>query len=339
VTYRDELEAARERADALERELAEKERALAEREKALAAKDDSIAEKDKALAAAKEDLEEAAAEIAVREKRRERDEERKASASEKAQGALDRLAAKGSKPRPTPKAPKPRPAPSPGAGQRSRMLRSVTVLGGLALNTDCFLVVIPSVAILGFFVGVGVLKLPVLIALPAGAAIPPLMSYVLIPVYAALKLAFLRRWPGTLPYRLDGYPELLGVKPRARGSKGFFAEMGHSAKLDRDFDPGGHTGLRLTLHFSKAPPENLATILRGFDPDLRENQNREDGASSLDRTFTRESPVSEVFSKSGSRRDNNDDNYQVHKWIRRCHRKVLRHLADQSLLSASISIR
>jgi hypothetical protein len=305
VTYRDELEAARQRTEALKDQLEDKERALAD---------------------AQGKLEDAAAE----RKQRERAASEAGADQNQARAALDGLVAKGKQPKRVNPAPRTKPAPSPTAMARKRLLRSITWWGDFVFAAEALYAVIPSFALLGFGVGVAALRLPVAVALPAGALFPLVLSWVIVPSYAYLKLAWLRRWSRGLPYRLEGYPELLELKPRKRESKHAMYEM-MPAQVRPKFDPEGHTRLRLVLEFSGTKPADLTAILNGFDPDLHLDA---EGA------YTRESPVSETYSKGGSRSDNYDDNFKVHKWIRRCHRKALRHLAAaHGLESTQVSLR
>ena len=291
----------RDELEAARHRVAELERELAESREKLAA---SEAQGERELAATR-------AKLTEKDRALSEAKERLGEADQ-AEQALTRLREKRER---TP-APAPRtPAASPVAlddGER-RLRRSLTRLGELVSSGDVWYVVPFSLGFFGFW-GWFITRWPVWIVLPLAGGFFPAISYVILPLYVHGLAGLARRWARELPYQLRGYPELLGKPPR-RNERG----------------SGGHAWLELTLTFAGKLPRDLDEVLRAFDPRL----------SSTGRgAFERQSPVSEQYSKSGTRRANLDTNWEVHRWVRRLHRRVLRHLqAAHRLQSVEVKLR
>jgi len=118
-----------------------------------------------------------------------------------------------------------------------------------------------------------------LAALGCGLVLP-----VLAHLYADWRVRQEWAWARSLPYELDGYPGLLGVKPGKNW-----------------------THLEVSLRFADGEPDDLAEILRGFDPELER----------AERWFVRDRPaeIGKILPF--------DLNRRVRWWVRRFVSEVL----------------
>jgi hypothetical protein len=308
LAFRDDHDAALQRAAALERELAAARKELESRDRALDRVQDQLAQ-------ARADLEEAA------------EAEREAPATQ-ARARLDALVDEGERLR------EERSVRQAEArrqrqeeerrdgerGERKRQLRSMLRAGDFLLSVPVIFVAVPLLLLFGKLL----LRLTgtgwTLLSVPLLVAVGPIS-------YAYAKLAWLRRWARSRPYELRGYPQLLRVKPRTRDGDPGREVMGRVFGA-RAAD--GHERLTLTLEFTGHPPADLDRILRAFDETL---------ASDNRTSWSRSSPVTEEHSKSGMRMGNVDTNWEVHRWVRRLERTVLRDLHRVSPLdSVTVSL-
>lgn len=296
LAFRDDHEAALLRAEALERELAETR--------------SNMSDKERQLAEMREALDDAREDLAERDAREEPATEARARLdavvenAERARKERNAEAAEDSERK------RRRALARASLAERIRVLRSMMWAGEL-FYPFALLAFSPFFA---FFIG-GWLQRATgagpWIYVAGGLAIP--FAALIVPIaYGLAKLAWMRRWSRSLPYELRGYPDVLRIKPRRRDVDDLIAAE-------------GHVTLRLTLCFSGAPPGDLDEIVRSFDDQLR---------SSGSGHWRRDSPVTEQRSKHGSRFDNADTNWKVHRWVRRLHRDVLRDLHRVSPLTS-----
>lgn len=135
-------------------------------------------------------------------------------------------------------------------------------------------------------------------------------------------------WARSLPYLLEGYPEVLGIRPSSRVSIFFH-------KLDGD----EHWILSVELEFADGElPADLGEIMTGFDPELgTSNPLFKDykwfSEESSD-TFVEKPNVFNRLSPVTMRGDSVEDhNRAVRDWVRRFEREVLRPLHARHPLS------
>lgn len=323
MSFRDDADAARARADALSRELAHKDAELERLREQLARRDEEDEQEDAEEAAAAREAEaEAEAESklrALRErnaKHRQDKEQRETRARKEADDEASREAER-------------------------RCLASVSVVGDIDPTDIAPLVLIPTM--------IGM----VWTAIRWGglAILVPLSAVCLVYGLRYFGREHARRlyreqelWARSLPFALEGYPELLDRKPR-------WMMGGSVMRLD---DPSEHRFVQVELEFRGGKlPARLDEMMTGFDPDLdmggAENDRRvhrmfhalrgdEEPKKRAD-VFHRSSPVTTTRSKGGSTRVE-DHNRAVRDWVHRLVRECLQPLhAKHGLVRVVVRLR
>jgi len=316
MSFRDDGDAARERANALARELDEKDAEI----EALRAQ---LEQKDEALREAKDD----ASPIL--------------EAAERAKHALEALKRKGSEA--ATRAPKDvAPRVEEERECERRRLSSVSVWGDLDMTTLAVIALTPTL--------LATLLLATMRWSGYGVVVPACAGLLLLAIHyygrdwARRQWRLEEQWAKTRPYRLLGYPESLEKRPASLSALPFLR-----------LNDSEHRQLELELDFAGgAIPAGLADIMSGFDDSLsttspfRESpidamERRIRGEPDTDATkpnvFYRKSPVRTARSKSGISRTV-DDNRAVRDFVRRLDREVLgplhaRHALTQVALRLS----
>lgn len=316
MSFRDDGDAARERADALARELDAKDAEIEALRAQLEQKDEALRE---AKGGASPILE----------------------AAERAQHALEALKRKGRHAATRPPA-KPDETPSDEKERERRRLASVSVWGDLDMTTLAVIALTPT--LLATFLLATMRWSGYGVVVPACAGLLLLAIHYYGRDWARRQWRLEERWAEARPYRLLGYPESLAKRPASLNALPFLRP-----------NDSEHRQLELELDFAEgAIPAGLADIMSGFDDSLsntspfRESpidamERRIRGAPDTDETrpnvFYRKSPVRTARSKSGIARTV-DDNRAVRDFVRRLDREVLgplhaRHALTQVALRLS----
>lgn len=316
--FRDDGEAARARAEALARELAERDaqietlKAELERKRA---KLREVEEEASPVAESAENTERARRALeALKAKNAEhaREREAKAKTEHTAEQSVEQAEAK---------------------EREARLLRSSSVWGDVDLIGLLPLAGLPAFWGILYF---GVSGRPLYAALlPVGLVLAVFAVKLWGQDWARRVARREEEWARSLPYALDGYPEALAVRPASGGSTFFH-------KLDGD----EHRILSIELELADGTvPADLGAIMTGFDPELGTSNPllkddddwfhaRESRLVEEPNVFLRLSPV------TTSRHSVEDHNRAVRDWVRRFEREVLRPLhARRPLARVTVRLR